>query len=175
MIICYRCGERTVGDHCQWYGFSMMWGIQARHRKAGKLAKKEAGISAREQALREAELTAKQRAEREAEKAKKAREVSEPQKVAPGTGSGMYQGDFKIVVSSPVSLGRVREFRESLERIENLKVLWAGGGADKGTIIAVSLQNPMPLIPIFNKIQTVEKAEKMGESILVMLKTSPGS
>ncbi len=215
MVICYRCGERTGGDYCQWYRFSMVWGIQARHRKADKLAKKEAEIASREQALREAgkqaeqeaelaakqlaereaELAAKQRAEREAEEAQIVREAEkqarqeaelaakqqaerdaeEPQKVAAGTGSGIYQGDFKLVVSSPVGFERVREFRESLERIENLKILWTGGGADKGTIIAVSLQNPMPLIPILNKIQVVEKAEKMGGSILVMLKASPGS
>lgn len=83
MVICYRCVERTVGDHCQWYRFLMMWGIQARHRKAEALAKKEVEISARERALREAEkqvkqeaeLAAKQRVERDTEEAKRTREA----------------------------------------------------------------------------------------------------
>ncbi|MFC2003136.1 hypothetical protein ACFLV4_04240, partial [Chloroflexota bacterium] len=87
MVICYRCGERADGDYCQWYRFSMVWGNQARHRKADKLAKKEAEISAREQALREAEkqarqeaeIAARERAEREAEETQKAREAEEAQ------------------------------------------------------------------------------------------------
>ncbi|MFC2003805.1 hypothetical protein ACFLV4_07715, partial [Chloroflexota bacterium] len=103
------------------------------------------------------------------------REVEETQEVAAGTSSRIDRGDFQLVVSSPVGFNQVREFKESLEQVEDLKILWTGGGADKGIIIAVSLQNPMPLIPILNKIPAVEKAEKVGGSILVMLKTSPGS
>jgi len=89
MVTCSNWGERTGGDHCQWYRFSMVWGIQARHRKADKLANKEAEIAAREQAVREAEKQAKQEAElaareraaRETEETKKAREAEEAQRI----------------------------------------------------------------------------------------------
>ncbi|MFC1907658.1 hypothetical protein ACFLW8_06195, partial [Chloroflexota bacterium] len=142
-------------------------------------AKKEAEISAREQALREAEKQAKQEAEvaakQQAKRETEKREVEETQEVAAGTSSMIYQGDVQLVVSSPVGLEQVRELKESLEQVEDLKILWTGGSVENGTIIAVSLENPIPLISILNKIPTVEKVEMRGKSILVMLKAPLGS
>ncbi|MFC2040525.1 hypothetical protein ACFLTW_05100, partial [Chloroflexota bacterium] len=166
-------------------------------KQAEKRAKKEAEQTAKEKAKQDA-IEAKERAKQEAIDAKKAKEAEEKakkeaekaakekakqisnrgavkevggaQKVTANTSLGTYKGEVKLKVSASVDFGKqVREFNESLKQVEGLEISWTGGSADEGTIIAVSLQTPMPLIDILNKIPIVDKIEIRGESILVTL------
>ena len=66
----------------------------------------------------------------------------------------------------------MRQFTESLEEVEDLKVVWTGGSMDEGAIITVSVQKPIPLIRILDEMPMVEKVEMKDEKIVVMLKTS---
>ena len=150
-----------------------------------KKAKKEAERQAREKAKAEAEEARKAkeveaRAKKEAEETKKAgeveakaekkveREAKEVHKVV----QDIYEGNFELVVPSPVSFEQVKQFAERLGQVENLKVVWLGGSVDEGTIIGVSVQKPMTLIQILNEMPAVEKVDKKGEKIIVMLKTT---
>jgi len=152
-----------------------------RRRKAEKQARKEAEQLAKEQAKREAEEVrkakeAEERARKEAdrlakEQAKREAEETAKKGAVQGIGSEIYQGDVELVVPSPAGFKQVRQFKERLERVENLRVVWSGGSVDEGSIIAVSVQKPMTLIRILNEMPTLEKVDKKGERIVVMLKT----
>jgi len=126
-------------------------------KEAEKQAKKEAKRLAKEKAKREAEEQAKKKAE-------------EAQKTAQDIGSEIYEGNILLVVPSPVEFEQVKQFRERLEQVRNLKIVWAGGSVGVGAITTVSVQKPMPLIRILNEMPTVEKVNKKGEKIMVMLK-----
>ena len=133
-----------------------------------KRAKKEA---------EEAERVAKEQAKREAEEARKAKEArkqvreeaEEAEKYVRDTRSEICEGSFRLVVTLPVGFEPIRHLKERLEQIENLRIVWTGGSADEGTIIAVSAQKPMPLIRILNEMPMVEKVDKKGEKIVVVL------
>jgi len=105
-------------------------------------------------------------AEKQAEK-----EAKEAQKAAQDIGSEIYEGNVELVVPSAADFKQVRQFEERLKEFENLRIVWVGGSVDKGTIVGVSVQKPMILIRILNKMPMVEKVDKKGEKIVVMLKT----
>ena len=74
------------------------------------------------------------------------------------------------MVPSPVEFEQVRQFKACLEQVRNLRIAWAGGSVGRGTITTVLVQKPMPLIRILNKMPTVEKVDRKGRNIMVMLK-----
>ena len=161
MVTCPNCGRETDGDYCQWCHYPILSRGLMRRQKAEKQAKKEAERLAKEQAKREAE---------EVRKAKEAEERARKEAVQ-DIGSEIYEGDVELVVPSPAGFKQVRQFKERLERVENLRVVWSGGSVDEGSVIGVSVQKPMTLIRILNEMPTLEKVDKKGERIVVMLKT----
>ena len=62
------------------------------------------------------------------------------------------------------------DFKEHLEQIEELRVVWSGGSADEGAIIGVSAQKPMTLIRTLKEMPMVEKVNRKGEKIVIVLK-----
>jgi len=125
------------------------------------------------QAKKEPERLAKEETKREAEEAKQAREVEiETKKEAThDIGAKIYEGNVMLVVPPPVGFEQVSQFKEYLERVENLRILFFGASADEGFIIAVSVQQPMTLIRILNEMPMVEKAiKKSKKQIVLMLK-----
>jgi hypothetical protein len=158
-------------------------------QEAEKRGKKEAERLAKEQAKREArvakkapeverrgkkeaERLAKEQAKKEAEEAKKAPEV---EKAVHGIDSEIYEGKIRLVVASPVGFEQVRQFQGLLQELENLRIVWVGGSADEGTIIIVSVQQPTTLIRSLSEIPMVQKVDKKGENIVVMLRTITAS
>jgi putative nucleotidyltransferase with HDIG domain len=155
--------------------------IQAK-KEPERLAKEETKREAEEakqareveiQAKKEPERLAKEETKREAEEAKQAREVEiETKKEAThDIGAKIYEGNVMLVVPPPVGFEQVSQFKEYLERVENLRILFFGASADEGFIIAVSVQQPMTLIRILNEMPMVEKAiKKSKKQIVLMLK-----
>ena len=160
--------------------------------EAEKRAKKEAEQLAREQAKKETEEEKEARVKKEAEEAEKRakkeaeqlakeeakKEAGEEKKAGKSVqdiGSATYEGDFQIVLPSPLSFKHVRQFTERLEEVEDLKVMWTGGSLDEGTIIGVSVQKPVPLVRILSEMLVVEKVEMKEDKIVVTLKTSAAS
>ena len=138
-------------------------------RAAKEKAKREAEEArkveeAQKQAKNEAERAAKEKAKREAEEAKKAEEPSSDQSAE------LYTGDIEIVLPPPIYPDQLKQFEETLKQIEGLNLIWRGGSADAGAIIALSAIKQIPLRSIIEKMPPVEKAEKKGEKIVVTLK-----
>jgi septal ring factor EnvC (AmiA/AmiB activator) len=139
-----------------------------------KKAQKEAEKLAKEQAKKEAEEAKK--AQKEAEKlakeqAKKGKEGKETGKeAAPEVSSADFQGSFQLVLPSPAGFKQVRQFSDSLAAREDLKVVWTGGSADEGALIAISVDEPVPLARILSEMPMVEGVEVKGDKIHVILK-----
>lgn len=117
------------------------------------------------QAYREDMQLAEEMAKRAVEEVKKAEEES---KQAREEGTEIYKGNIYLLLPSPVGF---EQFKECLERIENLRILWSGGSAN-GAIIGVKVQKPMTLVSILNEMPMVEKVniKKDKKNIVVVLK-----
>ncbi len=62
-------------------------------------------------------------------------------------------------------------FEEELKQIEGLTMIMRGGSLDEGAILLVSIQKPINLIQVLNKIPMVEKVDTKGETIVIVLKS----
>jgi len=158
-----------------------------------KLAKKKAERVAKEKAKKEAERVAKEKAKREAEEARKARETeeklakkeaeqedtkkawkdNEPVTVFDDTGPEVYEGEVQLAVESPAGFKQIRQFKESLKKVKDLKIVMDSWSEKEGTIIDISLQKPMALSRILRKIPAVEQVDETGNNVLVVLKNTP--
>jgi hypothetical protein len=59
---------------------------------------------------------------------------------------------------------------DSLAARTDLKVVWTGGSADEGALIAISVAEPVPLASILSEMPMVEGVEIKGDKIQVILK-----
>jgi hypothetical protein len=139
-----------------------------------KKAKKEADRLAKEQAKKEAEeaKAAKKEAEKLAkEQAKKDKEDKQTAKeAAPEVSSDNYKGEFQLVLPSPAGFKQVRQLSDSLAARDDVKVVWTGGSADEGALIAISVAEPVPLARILSDMPMVEGVEVKGDKIHVTLR-----
>ncbi len=140
-----------------------------------KKAQKEAEKLARKQAKKEAEEA--KRAKKEAEKlakeqAKKDKEGKTGKEAAPEAISATYQGNFQLVLPPPTGFKQVRQFSESLAEMTTLKVIWTGGSADEGALIAISVAEPVSLARILSDMPMVDGVEFKGDKIHVTLRAS---
>lgn len=110
---------------------------------------------------------AREKAERHAEEAKNTKDTKQASK---DMSSELYVGDVQLVLSSHIDFHQLEKFEECLERAESLRLVWSGGSVNKGTIIAISAHEPVPLINILKEIPLVEKVDKKGKKIMVVLK-----
>ena len=159
-------------------------------KEAEKQAKKEAEKEAEEakKAQKEAEKLARERAKKEAEEAKQAKKEAEKQakeqakkeakegkakkEPAPEASSDTYQGNFQLVLPPSAGFKQVRQLSESLANMSELKVVWTGGSADEGALIAISVAEPVQLARILSEIPMVEGVEVKGDKINLTLKSS---
>ena len=139
--------------------------LKERMKREAEAAKKAQEAERREK--KEAEQLAKEQAKREAEAAKKAQEV---EKAVRDIDSEIYEGKIRLIVASPVGFEQVRQFQGLLGELENLRIVWVGGSVDEGTVITVSVQQPTTLIRSLSEMPVVQKVDKKGENIVVMLR-----
>jgi len=139
----------------------------AGEKATGEAEEARKAKEAEKQAKEKAKQLAKEKAKREAEEARKAKEA---EKQAKEEAEEIYEGNVYLVLPSPVGFD---QFKELLERVENLRILWTGGSTE-GTTIGVSVQKPITLLRILNEMPTVEKVNKKDKKIkniiVVMLK-----
>ena len=120
-------------------------------------------------------IEAKEATKTQETKKRKGKKAKEKQQVKHDIDSEIYEGDVKIVIPSPVGFEQVRQFEESLEQVEDLKIVWSGGSVDEGALITVSVQKPLTLTRTVREIPAVEKVSKRDNKIEVMLKTPDAS
>jgi hypothetical protein len=153
---------------------------EAKSKKgADKLAKEKAKKEAKEakKAQKEADKLAKEKAKKEAEEAKKAKKEAKGGKPTkkeptPEASSATYKGSFQLVLPPSAGFKQVRQFSESLADMADLKVVWTGGSADEGALIAISVAEPVPLARILSEMSMVERVEVKGDKINITLKSS---
>ena len=127
------------------------------------------------EAKKEAEQLAREKVKREAEETRKAKEEEKRQKTVQDIGLEIHGENVQLVVPPPAGFKQVRQFKESLEQVKNLKIIWSGGSVDAGTLITIQAQEPMPLINILKEMPQVEKVEEKGEKITISLKAFTSS
>lgn len=87
----------------------------------------------------------------------------------------VYEGDVQLVIRSPIHSGQLRQFQECLERVENIRIAWFGWSEGKGSVIAISVQKPTPLIKVLSKVDMVEDVTKKAKNIVIILKSATDS
>ena len=100
--------------------------------------------------------------------------VREVQKVVTDTGSSIPGETVQLVLPKSASPSQVAQFKEYLEKVEDLTIVMVGGSMDDGSIITVSPPESTDLVRILNQIPVVENARSKGEDIVVKLKP-PGA
>ena len=67
-----------------------------------------------------------------------------------GDGQTPYTGEVELAIAAPVDLKMVSQLYETLQTIRELKILHTSGSANRGTVITVVLESPMPLISMIS-------------------------
>ncbi len=67
-----------------------------------------------------------------------------------GDSQTLYTDEVELAIAAPVDLKLVSSLYESLQTIRELRILHTSGSANRGTIITVVLESPMPLISIIS-------------------------
>jgi hypothetical protein len=135
-----------------------------KERLAKEKAKKEAEEA--KKAKKEAEKLAKEQAKKDKEGKQTAKEA------APEVSSATYQGNFQLVLPSSAGFKQVRQFSDSLAGRADLKIIWTGGSADEGALIAISVAEPVPLARILSEMPMVEGVEFKGDKVHINLRSS---
>jgi len=102
--------------------------------------------------------------------AKVIQEVEEAKRVQREEDSELIEGEVNLVLVPPINLGRMREFTQHLNQVQDLRLVLLHGSVDKGNIIVVSAGNPIPLVSILRIMSPVNQVNKIGDQIQVMLK-----
>ncbi len=142
-------------------------------KEAEKLVKEKAKKEAEEakKAKKEAEKLAKEQAKKEAEEAKQTKQAKQAkEEPALDISSATYEGNFQLVLPSPIGFKQVNQLTRHLAEIENVEVVWTGGSLDEGTLITISVAQAIPLARILSEMPMVEGIEVKGEKITVTLK-----
>jgi len=97
-------------------------------------------------------------------------QAREVQNVVTDTGSKIHDEIVQLVLPLSASPSQLAQFREYLEKVEDLTIVMVGGSTDEGSIITVSPPKSTDLIDILNQIPVVESARSKGGDIMVKLK-----
>ena len=136
---------------------------------ARKEAEKQAKEKAKQEeaARKEAERQAKDKAKQE-EAPRRLAEDKNKRKKEPAA-PALYQGRVKLVVESPVDLGKLAQMQASLNNVDGLQLVMVGGSAGAAQII-VSVERPLPLLDVLEAIPVTAGVVKKGKEIKVVLK-----
>ncbi len=107
------------------------------------------------------EVITGERVERRVPKERPDREEAKPD--LPGEDSqAPYTDEVELAIAAPVNLKMVSQLYESLQTIRELRILHTSGSANRGTIITVVLESPMPLVSIISsKMPEVEATPEL--------------
>ncbi len=72
----------------------------------------------------------------------------------------------------PVSSNQSKQFVELLKQYQDLRIIWIGGSAKEGVVIAGSILKPIVLGDILAEMPMVEKVDTTGADIVVTIKPS---
>jgi hypothetical protein len=67
--------------------------------------------------------------------------------------STLYSEDIELVINSPIEPAALSKLYNSLQMTPEIKILYTNGSWEKGTVITISLEKPLPLLEIISGIQ----------------------
>ena len=70
----------------------------------------------------------------------------------------------------PVGVLQIKNLKEKLRLIQNLRVILTGGSVDEPIRIVVSAEQPIPLIDVLSQIPIVDQVTKKGKEIRILLR-----
>ncbi len=70
--------------------------------------------------------------------------------------NALYANEVELVISTPVDPAAVSRLYNSLQMTPEIKIMYTTGSWDKGTIITVDLEKPLPLLDIISGIKELE-------------------
>ncbi|MES0329564.1 MAG: hypothetical protein ABUK06_04690, partial [Dehalococcoidales bacterium] len=141
-------------------------------KEAERLSKERAKQEQKEAevARKEAERQAKEKAKQEEAARKEAEKLAEDKtKQKEPVAPTLYQGRVKLVVESPVDLGKLAQMQASLNNVDGLQLVMVGGSAGAAQII-VSVEKPLSLLNILEAIPVIVGVVKKNKEIMVTLK-----
>ena len=97
--------------------------------------------------------------------------MKEVQEAEPEVGLEISEKNVTLVIPLSVGFEQVAQFKENLQKVENLTIVMTGGSEDEGSKIIVSVQKPMNLVHMLNEMPMVGDVHTKGTTIVVMLKT----
>jgi hypothetical protein len=68
----------------------------------------------------------------------------------------MYSEDIELAIAVPVDLVAVSKLYNNLQTNPEIKILYTRGSWDRGTVITVTLEKPLPLMDIISNIPGIE-------------------
>ena len=84
--------------------------------------------------------------------------------VLPMDSTAIFNGDVELAVTVPVDPVAVSRLYNKLQSTPDMKILYTSGSWDKGTVITVSLEKPLPLLGIISNISGVDVKRVGGDN-----------
>ena len=84
----------------------------------------------------------------------------------------LYNGEIELMIPPPVELKILTKFYNYLQTIPDVKILYTRGSWDSGTMITISLDNPIPLISLISKIPGVAVVPELSQGDNLMKERS---
>jgi len=75
----------------------------------------------------------------------------------------LYTGEVELAIATPVDLKMVSKLYNHLQAIPEIRILNTGGSVERGTIITVVLDKPVPLIGVISKILKIEVTPELSD------------
>jgi hypothetical protein len=135
-------------------------------KKAKSEAQKRAAQAVKEQTKHEVEETK----ERTVKAAEEAKETAKTKQVAEQAFAELYSGVVTLMIAPPVHYEQIRNFKELLDRVKDIRVVLVGGSVDEGNMIVISAQQPIPLLTLFSELPIVQHVSKKDKGIEITLK-----
>ncbi len=82
----------------------------------------------------------------------------------------LYEGTLNIVLMPPADVPQIKNLEETLQQIQNLRIVFIGGSVYEPMKIVVSAEQPTPLVDILSRIPIVDQVSSRGKEIQVSLK-----
>ncbi len=74
-----------------------------------------------------------------------------------------YAGEVEVEIATPIDPKMVYKLYDHLQTIPELKILHTRGSWDRGTVIAVVLEKPMPLVSLLSEMAGVEVTQALPQ------------
>ncbi|MFC1953493.1 hypothetical protein ACFLWR_05120 [Chloroflexota bacterium] len=98
------------------------------------------------------------------------REIEVTKQVQNIENAELFEGEQNLLLVLPLDSARMREFQKLLNQVHDLRLLLVSGSVEKGTMILVSADKPLPFIHLLREMPPVKQVDMVGTQIQVTIK-----